>query len=57
MPVTTFVALIIAVLASAGLTVWAFVAWGAGKVIPLLLALALLGRWALSSAPADDGRA
>lgn len=57
MPVTTFVALIIAVLASAGLTVWAFVAWGAGKVIPLLLALALLGRWALSSAPPDDGRA
>ncbi|MCA0996403.1 MULTISPECIES: hypothetical protein [Roseobacteraceae] len=57
MPVTTLVTLLIAVLASAGLTVWAFVAWGASKVIPLLLAVALLIRWGMSSVPADDTRA
>ncbi|MBE9635826.1 hypothetical protein [Salipiger mangrovisoli] len=57
MPVTTLVALLIAVLASAGFTVWAFFAWGASKVIPLLLGVALLVRWGMASVPADDTRA
>ncbi|WP_353472280.1 hypothetical protein PVT71_13380 [Salipiger sp. H15] len=57
MPVTTLVALLIAVLASAGFTVWAFLAWGASKVIPLLLGLALLIRWGMASVPADDTHA
>ncbi|MCR8547331.1 hypothetical protein M4578_05800 [Salipiger sp. P9] len=57
MPVTHFVTLIIAVLALAGLTIWAFLSWGAGTVIPLLLALALLARWAMAPVATDDGHA
>ncbi|WP_193989020.1 MULTISPECIES: hypothetical protein [Roseobacteraceae] len=57
MPVTTLVTLLIAVIASAGFTVWALFAWGASKVIPLLLGIALLIRWGMASVPADDTRA
>lgn len=57
MPVTTFVTMIFAVLAATGLTVWAFLSWGAGTVIPLLLALALLARWGLAPVASDDGHA
>ncbi|EPX78132.1 hypothetical protein [Salipiger mucosus] len=57
MPVTTFVTLIFAVLTAAALTVWAFVAWGAGTMVPLLLGLALLARWAMMPIASDDGHA
>ncbi|EEX15237.1 hypothetical protein CSE45_1860 [Citreicella sp. SE45] len=57
MPVTHLVTLIIAVLALSGLTVWAFLSWGAGTVIPLLAALALAVRWAVSPVSPDDTHA
>ena len=57
MPVTYLVTLLVAVLASAGLTVWAFLSWGASTVIPLLLALALAARWAMAPVAPDDGHA
>ncbi|APX25037.1 MULTISPECIES: hypothetical protein [Salipiger] len=57
MPVTQLVTLIIAVLAMSGLTIWAFLSWGAGTVIPVLLAAALLVRWAMSPVAPDDGHA
>lgn len=57
MPVTQLVTLIIAVLAMSGLTIWALLSWGAGTVIPVLLAAALLVRWAMSPVAPDDGHA
>ncbi|MHA7867075.1 MAG: hypothetical protein ACX93U_06235 [Salipiger thiooxidans] len=57
MPVTHLVTLIIAVLALSGLTVWAFLSWGAGTVIPLLAAIALAVRWAVSPVSPDDTHA
>ncbi|APZ54620.1 hypothetical protein [Salipiger abyssi] len=57
MPVTHLVTLIIAVLALAGLTIWALLSWGAGTVIPMLLVLALVLRWAMAPVTADDGHA
>ena len=54
MPVTSFAMLIIVVLAAAALTVWAISAWGMMTVVPILLVLALLARWALAHVPHDD---
>ncbi|GGG58878.1 hypothetical protein GCM10011415_00880 [Salipiger pallidus] len=57
MPVTHFVTMIVAVLALSGLTLWAFLSWGAGTVVPLLLAAGLALRWAMSPVKLDDGHA
>ncbi|WP_439521971.1 hypothetical protein [Marivita sp.] len=54
MPVTTFVSMILAVIAASGLTVWAFAQFGILKVLPALIALALLARWGLAHVPGDD---
>ena len=54
MPVTYLVTLIVAVLALGGLTIWAFIAWGAMTVIPMLLVVAVLARWAMTPVPPDD---
>jgi hypothetical protein len=57
MPVTTFVSMILAVIAISGLTIWGFVKWGLLTMLPLLIAMALLARWGLTTVPADDGHA
>ena len=57
MPVTYLVTLIVAVLALGGLTIWAFIAWGAMTVIPMLLVVALLARWAMTPVAPDDTHA
>ncbi|MBS0123021.1 hypothetical protein [Thetidibacter halocola] len=54
MPVTSFALMLFSVIAAAALTVWAFSAWGAGTMLPILLALALFARWALAHVPHDD---
>ena len=54
MPVTSFAMLIISVLLAAALTVWAMTAWGVMTVLPILLVLGLLARWALAHVPHDD---
>ncbi|MGR3271732.1 hypothetical protein [Thalassococcus profundi] len=54
MPVTSFALMIFSVLAAAGLTIWALNAWGALTVLPVLMALGLLARWALAHVPYDD---
>ncbi|WP_300580786.1 hypothetical protein [Marivita sp.] len=54
MPVTTFASMILAVIAASGLTVWAFAQFGILKVLPALIAMALLARWALAHVPGDD---
>jgi len=57
MPVTHLVTLLVAVLAAAGLTISALLSWGAGTMIPLLLAVALAVRWAMAPVAPDDGHA
>ncbi|MFP7571487.1 hypothetical protein [Marivita sp. S2033] len=54
MPVTTFVSLIFAVIATSGLTVWAMVEFGVFQVLPWLIGLGLVARWGLSHVPGDD---
>ncbi len=54
MPVTSFALLILGVLATAALTIWALNAWGALTVLPILIALALFARWAVAHVPHDD---
>ena len=54
MPVTTFVSMIAAVIAASGLTVWAVVQFGLIKVLPALIAVALLARWGMAHVPGDD---
>ncbi|BBU56862.1 MULTISPECIES: hypothetical protein [Mameliella] len=56
MPVTSFALLVCAVIVAAGLTVWAVSSFGVLTVVPVLLALALLARWALAHVPYDDSR-
>ncbi|WP_417208201.1 hypothetical protein [Antarctobacter sp.] len=56
MPVTSFALLVCAVVFAAGLTVWAMSSFGVLTVIPVLLALALLARWAMAHVPHDDTR-
>ena len=55
MPVTSFALLLFSVLAAGALTVWAFNVWGAA-LLPVLLVLALFGRWAMAHVPHDDGQ-
>ncbi|WP_168797948.1 hypothetical protein [Pacificoceanicola onchidii] len=57
MPVTSFVILILSVIAAAGLTIWAVTAWGMLTVLPLLISLALIARWAMAHVPHDDNHA
>ncbi|SHH78300.1 hypothetical protein [Marivita hallyeonensis] len=54
MPVTTFVTMILAVFMASGLTVWAVAEFGLLKVLPALIALALLARWGMAHVPGDD---
>lgn len=54
MPVTTFVSMITAVIAASGLTVWAFAEFGLLKVLPVLVAVALVARWGMAHVPGDD---
>ncbi|SPF80178.1 hypothetical protein [Pseudoprimorskyibacter insulae] len=57
MPITTFVAMILSAVVASGLTVLAFMKWGAMTVLPVMIVLALLARWGLATVPADDGHA
>lgn len=54
MPVTSFVLLILGVIGAGGLTVWALNAWGVLTVLPIVISIALFGRWALGRVPYDD---
>ncbi|WP_300434326.1 hypothetical protein [uncultured Mameliella sp.] len=54
MPVTSFALLVCAVIVAAALTVWAVSSFGVLTVVPVLLAIALLARWALAHVPYDD---
>lgn len=54
MPVTSFALLIFCVTLGAGLTIWAMSVWGLTTVMPLLLGVSLLARWALGHVPNDD---
>ncbi len=54
MPVTTFVTLILSVLAAAAITVFAIAEWGVLTVLPVLMAIALVARWAMSRVTLDD---
>lgn len=56
MPVTSFALLVCAVIAAAALTVWAVSSFGVLTMVPVLLAIALLARWALAHVPYDDSR-
>lgn len=56
MPVTSFALLVCAVIIAAGLTVWAVSSFGLLTMLPILLVLALLARWALAHVPYDDSR-
>ncbi|MBW4982219.1 hypothetical protein KZZ07_06645 [Mameliella sp. CS4] len=56
MPVTSFALLVCAVIVAAALTVWAVSSFGVLTVVPVLLAIALLARWALAHVPYDDSR-
>ena len=56
MPVTTFAALILAVVTGAALTAFAIAEWGAMPVLPILMILALGARWAMSRVTLDDSR-
>ncbi|WP_425101280.1 hypothetical protein [Tropicibacter sp. S64] len=57
MPVTSFALLILSVLAAAALTIWAVTAWGMMTVLPLLISVALIARWAMAHVPHDDNHA
>jgi hypothetical protein len=54
MPVTTFVSMILAVIAASGLTVWAMTKFGFLTVLPLLIAVGLAARWGMEHVPGDD---
>ena len=54
MPVTTFITLILTVTAASGLTIWAMAEFGFLKVLPALIAMALLARWGMAHVPTDD---
>ncbi len=54
MPVTSFSLTIIGVVLAAALTVWAATAWGFMTVISLIMAVALVARWALGHVSHDD---
>lgn len=56
MPVTSFALLVCAVVSAAALTVWAMTSFGVLTVLPVLLALALLARWAMAHVPYDNSR-
>ncbi len=56
MPVTSFALLVCAAIAAAILTVWAMTSYGVPLVLVILLALAILARWALAHVPHDDSR-
>lgn len=56
MPVTIFALLVCCVVFAAALTVWAMSSFGVFTVLPILLALALLARWAMAHVPHDDSR-
>ncbi|MCT4608704.1 MAG: hypothetical protein N4A70_05805 [Pelagimonas sp.] len=53
MPVTSFALLVLTVIATVVLTVWALSAWGL-TVVPLLLVTGLLARWAMMPISHDD---
>jgi hypothetical protein len=55
MPVTSFALLVLTVIATVVLTVWALSAWGL-TVVPLLLVTGLLARWAMMPISHDDSR-
>jgi hypothetical protein len=55
MPVTSFALLLLSACLAAVFTVWAVSAWGVMTVLPALLLLVLLARWALAPVPHDDG--
>ncbi|MGY9045797.1 hypothetical protein P775_14590 [Puniceibacterium antarcticum] len=54
MPVTSFALTILAVIFAAALTVWAMTAWGFLTVVPMVMAVGLIARWALGRVPYDD---
>ncbi|MGB1033639.1 MAG: hypothetical protein ACPG7W_08270 [Paracoccaceae bacterium] len=56
MPLTTFLTMLLTVLAASGLTVWAMVKWGMLTILPVLVVIALTARWALAHVPLDDSK-
>lgn len=56
MPLTTFLTLLLTVIAAAGVTVWAVVKWGLLTILPVLAVAALAARWAMGHVPLDDAK-
>lgn len=54
MPVTSFLMMIIAIVAASGLTVLAVAEFGLLKVLPGLVLIGLLTRWGMSHVSGDD---
>ncbi|GGB02885.1 hypothetical protein [Allosediminivita pacifica] len=54
MPVTSFALLVLLVIALGALTVFALSAWGLATVLPIVIAVVLIARWALAHVPYDD---
>lgn len=54
MPVTSFLMMIIAIVAASGLTVLAVAEFGLLKVLPGLILIGLLTRWGMSHVSGDD---
>jgi uncharacterized membrane protein len=57
MPVTSLALLVFSLICVAGLMLWAVGTWGFVTMLPILLALVLVARWALAHVPHDDGTA
>jgi hypothetical protein len=57
MPVTSFALLFLAIIASVFALFWAMSTWGALTVLPVLIAAALIARWAMAPLPYDDTNA
>jgi len=57
MPVTSFALLVCSAVAVAVIMVWAVSTWGVVTVLPVVILLALVGLWAMSPVPHDDGQA
>ncbi|MGR3371109.1 MAG: hypothetical protein ACU0CC_05255 [Sagittula sp.] len=54
MPVTSFAMIVCSAICAAVLALWALSSWGILPVVPILLVLVLIARWAMAPVPYDD---
>lgn len=55
MPVTSLALVVFSLICAGLIAIWAVGTWGFLTMLPVLLALAVLARWALAHVPHDDG--